>query len=380
MIVKAVELSKQWKGAIRYLQTGPQSDLFMSLNESSLRGWFDPDTFALLPKVRERWLERKPPSGRTGRPYLLADVPETEAFIIDTVRALRLSGSTINSIAIASVMKSVLAARSPELLEKLSISRRWCRAWMKRRLGWTYKKATTSGQKLPDQWQQLVKDMAVRVTALIAVHNITQPCFVVNWDQTGVLLLQCNKYTYHNIKEKQVPVIGLEEKRQITTVVASALSGELLPLQLVFAGQDRNKKQQRSVPTLDPVTNARVLEEGWHLTQTHNHWSSLESMKDYVRSVIVPFVDKKRQQHSCPGSHVVLLFDCWSVHKSDPFMTWLTSSYPLFHPVFVPAGCTAKAQPADIILQRPLKSVLMNEYTTWMTPEMKGLLDAGATP
>ena len=157
MIVKAVELNKQWKGAVRYLQTGPQSDLFMSLNESTLRGWFDPHSFALLPKVRERWLLRKPPSGRTGRPYLLGDVPETEEFIIATVRALRQSGSTINSIVIASVMKSVLAARSPELLEKLSISRRWCRAWMKRRLGWTYKKATTSGQKLPDQWPQQVK-------------------------------------------------------------------------------------------------------------------------------------------------------------------------------------------------------------------------------
>ena len=80
-----------------------------------------------------------------------------------------------------------------------------------------------------------------------------------------------------------MPVVGLEEKRQITAVVAGALSGELLPLQLLFAGQDRDKKKQRAVPTLDPVTHAHVLEEGWHLSQTHNHWSTLESMKDYIR-------------------------------------------------------------------------------------------------
>ena len=42
--------------------------------------------------------------------------------------------------------------------------------------------------------------------------------------------------------------MGLEEKRQITAVVASTLGGDLLPLQLIFKGQDHNKKQQKSVP------------------------------------------------------------------------------------------------------------------------------------
>jgi len=279
MIVNAVQLTREWKGAIRYLQGGPNANVFLMLNESTLRGW--PGTFVLQEKVRERWQLRKPPSGRTGRPYLLDAVPEVDAFIINTVKSLRQSGNTINSIVISSVMRSVLAGKAPEMLDKLSLSRRWCRAWMRRRLGWTYKKATTSGQKLPEQWQERVKDMSIRVAALMATHSITQPCFVINWDQTAVLLLQSQRYTYHDKKERQVPVIGLEEKRQITAVVASALSGELLPLQLLFAGQDRNKKQQRAVPTLDAVTHAHVLEEGWHLSQTHNHWSSLESMKDY---------------------------------------------------------------------------------------------------
>jgi hypothetical protein len=84
-------------------------------------------------------------------------------------------------------------------------------------------------------------------------------------------------------------------------------------------------------------------------------------------------------EHQVPDSHAVLLFDCWSVHKSEAFLNWLTSTYPLFHPVFIPAGCTGKAQPADVILQRPMKAAFMNEYTAWMTAEMRALLDAGAT-
>jgi hypothetical protein len=98
-----------------------------------------------------------------------------------------------------------------------------------------------------------------------------------------------------------------------------------------------------------------------------------------LRRIIVPWVEKKRIEHQVPNSHAVLLFDCWSVHKSAAFLDWLHATYPLFHPVFIPAGCTGKAQPADVILQRPMKAVFMNEYTAWMTAEMRALLDAGAT-
>jgi hypothetical protein len=103
-------------------------------------------------------------------------------------------------------------------------------------------------------------------------------------------------------------------------------------------------------------------------------------MCSYVRRIIVPWVEKKRVEHQVPNSHVVLLFDCWSVHKSAAFLDWLRSTYPLFHPLFIPAGCTGKAQPADVILQRPMKAAFMNHYTEWMTAEMRALLDAGATP
>jgi hypothetical protein len=282
MIVNAVAVHREWRAAVRSLLTGANAGLFVGLNESTVRGWFD-DGFQLKEKVRERWQSRAPPGGRTGRPYLLDSVPEADSFIVSTLQSLRQGGSTVNSLVVASVMRSVLSVRAPELLLQLSISRRWCRSWLKRRLGWSYKKATTSGQKLPAQWQERVREMKLRVAATVDSHHITHPCFIINWDQTAVLLVQSQKYTYHHIKEKQVPVAGLEEKRQITAVVAGALSGELLPLQLIFAGQDRNAKQQKAVPTLDAVTHSAVQHEEWHLTQTHNHWSTLVSMQDYVR-------------------------------------------------------------------------------------------------
>lgn len=47
--------------------------------------------------------------------------------------------------------------------------------------------------------------------------------------------------------------------------------------------------------------------------------------------------------------------------------------------VFVPAGCTGVAQPADVILQRPLKHDYKNQYTTWTTQQMVADLKAGVT-
>lgn len=380
IIVNTVATYREYKGAVRALQLNPAyAGQFDDLNLSTVRNWFD-DAYTLKDHVRRRWQERKPRSWGSGRPYLLATAPAAEKFIIDTLHSLRNSGSTINSVVISALMKSVLSVHAPSLLDQLSISRRWCRYWLKRKIGWTFKKATTSGQKLPLDWQQQVSNMRMRVAATAMTYNITHPCFIVNWDQSGLMLLSTHKYTYHNKKDKQVPMIGLDEKRQITIVVAGCLSGELLPLQLIFTGQDVKKAQQKAVPTLDPITNTAVQQANWHLTQTHNHWSTQDSMRDYVRYIIHPWIEKKRAEHGCPNSHAILLFDCWSVHKSDEFLTWLSTTFPHYHPIFIPAGCTGKAQPADLVMQRPLKIGVSNEYTHWMNSEIIALLQAGATP
>ena len=134
------------------------------------------------------------------------------------------------------------------------------------------------------------------------------------------------------------------------------------------------------MPTLDAVSDRFVKKERWHLTQTRNHWSSFDSMMDYFHLIIAPFVRRRGQELGVKEPHCVLLIDCWSVHKSSDFLHWLSKAYTRFHRVFVPAGCTGKAQPADIILQRPLKARVVEEYTAWMTREIRSLLAAGAAP
>ena len=229
-------------------------------------------------------------------------------------------------------------------------------------------------------WEEQTAAMAQRVSSAAAQYNIEHHCFVINWDQTVVVLMQASEYSYAPIKDRQVPIVGQDEKRQITAVVASTLGGDLLPLQLIFKGHDTNKRQPKAVPTLREVDRKRCA--GWHLTQTANHWSSLESMKDYIRMIIVPWVQAKGRELKVTNPHCVLLLDCWSVHKSAEFRSWISRAYPTYHLVFVPAGCTGKAQPADVILQRPFKAGtrVKNDFTRWMTTEIHLLVKGGAAP
>ena len=352
------------------------AEVFEGLTESTVRSWYEPRSYTLKESVEKRW--KGGAVQRTGRPSFIKSHPMVEEYVIDALTNIRAAGGTVNSIIIASFFRGIISARYPQLLEEYKLSRRWCRWWFRKTLAWSFKRGTTSGQKLPPDWEEQMDRMAKRVSARAAQHQITHPCFIINWDQTGVLLMNSHKYTYHNTKEKQVPIVGADEKRQITAVVASTLGGDLLPLQLIFKGQDKNKKQQKSVPTLREVDAKRTA--GWHLTQTSNHWSSLESMKDYIRHIIRPWVQAKGREHNIKYPHCVLLLDCWSVHTSKDFRSWIAEAYPQYHLIFVPAGCTSKAQPADVALQRPFKAGIVNEFTRWMTSEIHHLIKGGMAP
>jgi hypothetical protein len=299
-----VQICRNFTEALKQLHTFPAySDTFRDLAYSTLKNWYIKGSFELKPEVKKRWVDGVPfHPDNAGRPSVLSRVPEVQKFIINTLTSLRGASCSVNSVIASSIIKAILKEQAPDLLKELSISRRWCRRWIRNKLGWTYRKSTTNGQKLPSDWQQQVLNMSHRVAAVLHSRKILFECFIINWDQTAVLIQQPQKYTYNDKKQKQVPVAGSDERRQITAVVAGALSGELLPLQLVFQGQDKDRKQQKAVPTLDEVTKAAVLKEGWHLTQTHNHWSTLDSMQDYVRTIIVPWVNKKNVKVSLSQS------------------------------------------------------------------------------
>ena len=163
--------------------------------------------------------------------------------------------------------------------------------------------------------------------------------------------------TYEIKGSKQVSIAGIDDKRQITAVVASSLDGCLLPLQLIFKGST-----DASVP---PHTDASRT-AGFHLTKTQNHWSSQASMQEWCKHILVPWRDKMIQEHNLPNNAAVALqLDVWSVHISKEFREFVGKDHPYIRLVYIPPNCTSKLQVADVVLNCPFKHGIKQRFNAW---------------
>lgn len=87
-------------------------------------------------------------------------------------------------------------------------------------------------------------------------------------------------------RSKQVKVLGSDDKRQITALLASTLSGKLLPLELIYQGLTDKCHPKVNFP------------KSWHITHSENYWSNEKTMCDYIDNVIIPYVERTRENYS----------------------------------------------------------------------------------
>jgi hypothetical protein len=215
--------------------------------------------------------------------------------------------------------------------------------------------------------------MAQRAAYLVKAHSIP-PELMVNSDQTGIHLIPTGgARTWAEKGSKHVLVHGQDDKRQITVSVSSSAAGDLLPFQAIFTGT--------TYRCLPPQNEGRELceEAGWHLTYSSNHWSNLDTCKDFVKKILEPYRVKQVQQMGLDDdSKLLWLLNCWSVHISHEFTNWLKEVHPIILLIFVPANCTSVYQPADVILQRPFKHGFRQEFDNYSTECISKQLDEKA--
>lgn len=106
-----------------------------------------------------------------------------------------------------------------------------------------------------------------------------------NADQTPSSYVSVGKQTMAIHGSKSVPIAGLSDKRNITLTFVVPLAGELLPMQIIYAG-----KTKQSQP------HGFAFPKGFSLTQNPKHWSNeLETLK-LIDEVINPYVVNKRKE------------------------------------------------------------------------------------
>jgi hypothetical protein len=181
----------------------------------------------------------------------------------------------------------------------------------------------------------------------------------VNFDQTQVVYVPGNRLTWAKSGSKQVGMVGMDEKRAFTLVVAVAANGTLLPFQAVFLG-----KTSTSLPSArdsQNYTDAIQASFKFECSGNGTYWSNQRTMCAYINDIIAPYFDKKKAELSLPPSQKSLLqLDVWSVHRSKEFREWMRTHHPTIILDYVPGGCTGVLQPCDVGIQRPLKLSIKN--------------------
>jgi hypothetical protein len=240
-------------------------------------------------------------------------------------------------------------------------------------LNLSYRVATTTAQKLPQNWEALCEVFNLKVAYLCQYYDI-HLALVINADQTGLCMVPVGKKSYRIKGTKHVALFGQDEKRQLTILPASACDGKSLPLQFIFAG-----KTKQSLPSEEDMKH--LVDLGCQFTFSDNHWSSLDTMIAWVDGILVIFLLKrKRELGLAADQKCLLLLDVWTVHLLPAFRGHIQEKYPWIFVLYIPAGCTGKKQPADVGLQKPLKDAARKCFSSYVTSVVTAAIDEGIPP
>ena len=288
-------------------------------------------------------------------------------------------------------MIGIMKAKAPQMF-KVIVTRRvhgryiWdhfqCRdsfvlKFLRKEMKWSLRRSTRPGKKTPDNVSQILTDTFLRLSWAISKFKIPA-ALIVNSDQTLVYFAASAKETYAPIGSKQVEAVGMDERRGFTLLVGISMSGEVLPFQAIYRGQTKASLPSVNAPEYERATEE--LEFHFESSKTNNHWSTIDTMKSYVTNILAPYFHSHLQQLRLPNQICVWQIDCWSVHRSLEFRSWMTREFPWICIHFIPENCTGLFQPCDVGIQRVLKLAIKRSALSDVIDNTMGQLKSGVTP
>jgi hypothetical protein len=260
----------------------------------------------------------------------------------------------VRAIMVANIQKA-----TPELFNQPQIdgtffkcSESFVRKFLHNTMGWSEHRATKAAHKLPDNYEHILNNAFLREASVVCDHAIPS-ALRVNTDQTQLVYQQGTQRTWMQSGSKQVSTIGQEEKHAFTLVPSISASGVLLPMQSIFHGKTPASCPSRKACLYD---EAQKLKYQMLPSKTATYWSTQATMRTLVDEIIAPYFDNMKVELHLPSTQCsIWKIDCWSVHKSEEFLTWMKRNHPFIIVIFVPGGCTGLFQPLDVGIQRALK-------------------------
>ena len=250
-------------------------------------------------------------------------------------------------------------AKDANLLQEngggINLTKDWANRLLAR-MGYVKRKATTKAKVSPVLFAGMKAQFLSDIRTVVVMESIP-PELIINWDQTGIKYVPVSCWTLEKKGSKRVEIAGVDNKRQITALLAGTLAGQFLPAQLIYAGK---------TPACLPKTK---FPSNWHVTFTPNHWSNEDTMLAYIDSIIIPYVVKMRTTLKLPQSQSALvIFDHFEGQLTPRVQAALDSNDILI--VDVPANCTDHLQPMDLSINKAFKDHMKASFQTWYAQQV----------
>ena len=326
------------------------------LSESTVRTWVN--KFRKEMKKTEKDFDemtaKDMSSKPRGRPLLLGD--ELDQQVQDHLKAIRESGGVhgvVNRTIVLAAGHGIVSSHNRSYLEEygghIKLDRGWSSSLMER-MGYVYRKGTHATSSIPVNFDELQQDFYKYITKTVKKYKIPDQ-LIINFDQTAVNIVPVSHWTLEEKGSDQVDITGIDDKRAITALLGGTASGDLIPPQLIYQGKTDGCHPKFKFP------------EEFNVTHSESHWSTTETMLEYVDKVLVPYKERIIEEMDLPlGQKALLIFDVYKAHQSEEFLQKLKDRG--FKIAFVPGGCTSKLQPLDVSGNKKFKDGLKSNSGT----------------
>ena len=201
---------------------------------------------------------------------------------------------------------------------------------------------TSLSQKLPCDLEVRLAAFYKHLKELRVIKELDEDVLLLNMDEVPMVFDTVSSTTLNKRGEKDVRVKTTGgEKKHFTAVLAINAAGMFLPTMIIFKGKREPKDLQ--------VKSGRIA------CSNEKAWMREELMIRWVKEILRSYTQRRP---------ALLVMDSFSAHITSDVRAELEKINT--YPAIIPGGCTSKAQPLDVVINKPFKDRIRKFWTQFM--------------
>ena len=275
------------------------------------------------------------------------------------LRKVREGGGVVSArIAVAAAWGILLSCNKNMLYENgghVSLNAHWAYSLL-HRMNFVQRKCTTSKSKhTVAHFAQLRKSFLDEVVQIVTMEEVPAE-LILNWDQTGIHIVPSATWTMDKRGLKRVELAGTNDKHQITAVFCASITGDFLPVQLIYKGKTDRCHPKHHFPS------------AWNITHSKNHWSTEETMLQYLDAIILPYIRSMRKLINQEDAAGLVIMDNFRGQVTESIAHVLEENNVFTS--LLPPNTTDQLQPLDISVNKPAKAFLKQRFQQWYSDQI----------